>query len=216
MTSLTLNTSTLKNSSKMRSINYFDKLTDDLVIKIFGCLTTNELCSSCTRVCRRWYYLAWEPSLWKSLVFNTPNCQNLNIDRGLKTLLKLLSRDFYCREKASSLKESSFHTYSSTDTSLTNSLRYTNLFLPIERIILNGCSRLTDKGLMLIAKKCRCKLRSIEIRGCVCVSSIGLNEILAKCANLDKLDLTGESPNELILPKAFQLFYYLSNMFVRL
>ncbi len=152
---------------KLNAINYFDKLTDDLVVKILSFLTTYELCSSCSRVSRRWYYLSWDSSLWQSLVINTVKSHNLNVDRGLTTLLRLLSREFYCRGKTQSIPwEFSYNTYSSTDTSITNSLNSANLSLPIEKIVLNGCVKLTDKSLILISRKCASKLKSIEIRSC--------------------------------------------------
>lgn len=170
------NTATLvkkQHVHKPSSTNHFDRLTDDLIIHIFSFLTTNQLCSSCARVCRRWYYLTWEPTLWQSLVISGPNCAHLNIDRALTTLLRLLSREFYCRGKSPSLSWdfNAHNTLSSTDTSITNSLNYSNLSLPIENIVLNGCSKLTDKSLILVARKCGSKLRSLEIRSCTAISS---------------------------------------------
>ena len=156
-----------KLNTKTNSVNYFDKLVDELVIKIFSYLNTYELCSSCCRVSRRWYYLTWDSSLWQSLVINSYKCENLNIDRALITILRLLSRESYCRGKTHSNGwQLSYNTYSSTDTSLTNSLTNESLSLPIQRIVVNGCDKLTDKSLIMIARKCASKLTSIEIRSC--------------------------------------------------
>ncbi|GIY47002.1 hypothetical protein CDAR_57241 [Caerostris darwini] len=98
----------------------FDKLPDNLIVKIFSYLSSNELCVS-ARVCRRWYFLVWEPQLWTSV---TLGGERIQVDRGLKTLFRLLCRDS------------------------------PTLCLTVERINLSGCSRLTDKGLATIALKC--------------------------------------------------------------
>lgn len=66
----------------------FDRLTDELVVKIFSYLTTSELCS-CARVCRRWHCLAWEPRLWTSVTL----CgEGMSGDRAIKSILRLLGR----------------------------------------------------------------------------------------------------------------------------
>ncbi|XP_055948950.1 F-box/LRR-repeat protein 7-like [Argiope bruennichi] len=98
----------------------FDKLPDNLIVKIFSYLSSNELCVS-ARVCRRWYFLVWEPQLWTSV---TLSGERIQVDRGLKTLFRLLCRDS------------------------------PTLCLTVERINLSGCSKLTDKGLATIALKC--------------------------------------------------------------
>ena len=152
---------------KTNPVNYFEKLIDEIVIKIFSYLTTYELCSSCSRVCRRWYYLTWDPILWRSLVINSKMSHNLNIDRGMATLLRLLSRESYGRGNTQSNGwDFSYNTYSSNDTSIGNSLNSESLSLPIERISLNGCKKLTDKSLMTIARKCATNLKTLEIKFC--------------------------------------------------
>lgn len=80
-------TSTSKPSIKANAINYFDKLTDDLVIKIFGYLTTNELCSSCARVCRRWYYLGKSRLSFKWLSLQVVNLSD-NKHKKCRLLLR--------------------------------------------------------------------------------------------------------------------------------
>ena len=40
------------------------------------------------RVCRRFYFLAWEPELWERLSFLGE--ENLDIDRALKTTFQLV------------------------------------------------------------------------------------------------------------------------------
>jgi hypothetical protein len=77
-------TSTSKRSatanSKAKNISPFEKLTDELVLKIFSYLPTQELCS-CARVSRRFYHLAWDPKLWTTITFNA---ETPNPDRAIK------------------------------------------------------------------------------------------------------------------------------------
>ncbi|XP_013790169.2 F-box/LRR-repeat protein 7-like [Limulus polyphemus] len=141
---------------KLTRCSHLDRLTDELILKVFSYLSSNHLCV-CARVCRRWYFLAWEPQLWTSITLTS---EKINVDSGLKTLFRLL-----CRDSPS-------------------------VCLTVERMCLNGCARLTDKGVWTIAKRCP-ELRSIEIRGCSNVTNTGVNDLVSRCLNLERLDLTG-------------------------
>ncbi|GIY83481.1 hypothetical protein CDAR_221401 [Caerostris darwini] len=141
---------------KSHKNSVFDRLSDELILKIFSFLTSSQLCII-ARVCRRWYFLAWEPQLWTSVCLNS---EKVNVDKGLKTLFRLLCRDS------------------------------PTVCLAVERIILSGCSKLTDKGLFTIARKCP-ELKSLEIKGCSLVTNAGIAEITARCVSVLRLDLTG-------------------------
>ncbi|XP_013790282.1 F-box/LRR-repeat protein 7-like [Limulus polyphemus] len=141
---------------KLPRCSHFDRLTDELILKVFSYLSSNHLCV-CARVCRRWYFLAWEPQLWTSITLTS---EKINVNAGLKTLFRLL-----CRDSPS-------------------------VCLTVERMCLNGCARLTDKGVWTIAKRCP-ELRSIEIRGCSNVTNTGVTDLVSRCLNLERLDLTG-------------------------
>ncbi|CAG2175117.1 unnamed protein product, partial [Oppiella nova] len=65
-----------------------------------------------------------------------------------------------------------------------------NLSLPIQRIVVNACDKLTDKSLIMIARKCASKLTSIEIRSCT-QTYFGIAKILSKCVNIERIDITG-------------------------
>ena len=43
-----------------------------------------------TRVCRRFYFLAWEPELWERIVFSE---DSIDVDRALKTTFQLVQRN---------------------------------------------------------------------------------------------------------------------------
>ncbi|XP_072019801.1 uncharacterized protein [Amphiura filiformis] len=62
--------------------------------------------------------------------------------------------------------------------------------LTLQRIVLNGCERLTDKGLRLISERCP-ELLHLELKGCNNVSNEVVFGIVSKCASLDYLDVTG-------------------------
>ena len=134
----------------------FESLSDDLVLKIFSYLSTNSLCIS-ARVCRRFYFLAWEPRLWKTI---TLSGEMIQADKALFTVFRLISRN---SPKASS---------------------------EVERISLNGCAKLSDAGLQLIARTCP-KISQVELRGCQLISNDGLAEVLTRCININRLDITG-------------------------
>ncbi|KAK3597233.1 hypothetical protein CHS0354_004986 [Potamilus streckersoni] len=134
----------------------FDLLTDDVIVNIFSNLPTDQICK-CSRVCQRWYRLAWDPWLWKRIVISD---ETLDTDKAMKYLTKRLSYN--------------------TPT----------VCVIVERIILTGCERLTDKGLRLIAKRCP-ELRHLEIQGCSNISNNALFEVVSYCVNLEYLDVSG-------------------------
>lgn len=134
----------------------FERLTDDVLLKVFSHLPTDHLCR-CARVCRRWYHLVWDPSLWTSIVINN---SAIEADRVLKYLTRRLS---YNTPKVCVI---------------------------LERVNLNGCEQLTDKGLHTVAKRCP-ELRYLEVQGCTKLTNLGVFEAVSYCVNLEHLDVTG-------------------------
>ena len=146
-----------KGKSKHIRPSPFDLMTDDVIVKIFSHLSTDQICR-CSCVCDRWYRLAWDPLLWKQIVIND---DSIPIDRALRYLTKRLSYN--------------------TPT----------VCVIVERINLNGCEKLTDKGLHFIAKRCP-ELRNLEIKGCANITNTALCEVVSYCVNLEYLDITGK------------------------
>ena len=105
------------------NVPFFDSLSDDLLVKIFSRLSAESLCA-CARVCRRFYFLAWEPTLWRRIHFD--GGENLDVDFAVESVLKLLARDTGGSEVCS----------------------------VVERFSLNNCFRLTDAGLSVISRRC--------------------------------------------------------------
>uniref|UniRef100_T1JF58 F-box domain-containing protein n=1 Tax=Strigamia maritima TaxID=126957 RepID=T1JF58_STRMM len=147
---------TYKGKSITSKGSFFDKLSDDVILKIFSGLSPHQLCA-CAQVCRRWYFLVWEPQLWTTIKLNGPH---IYVDRALRMLTRLLCRDSPSR------------------------------CLMVEKVILNGCLRLTDRGLNVLARRCP-ELRSLQLKGCSNITNIGVLELVTNCCNLEYLDLTG-------------------------
>lgn len=134
----------------------FDQLPDSVVVRILSFLNTNDLVR-CSRLSRRFYFLAWEPELWSSVVLVG---ENVDADLALKTIFRLLSR---------------------------NSVRH-----GLKKLVLNGCVRLTDRGLAIVARTCP-NLSRLEIQHCVNITNGGLMDLVTKCSSIDHLDVTGKS-----------------------
>ena len=63
----------------------------------------------------------------------------------------------------------------------------------VERVLLNGCGRLTDRGLQTLSRRCP-ELRHVEMRGCTQVTDVGVLELVSKCVHLSHLDVSGNWP----------------------
>lgn len=58
----------------------FHDLPDELIVKIFSYLSTQELCQNVAPVCRKWRQISLDHSLWKSLDFSRrPHLSSLNL-----------------------------------------------------------------------------------------------------------------------------------------
>eukprot|EP00090_Calanus_glacialis_P000255 TRINITY_DN10168_c0_g1_i1.p1 TRINITY_DN10168_c0_g1~~TRINITY_DN10168_c0_g1_i1.p1 ORF type:complete len:587 (-),score=71.91 TRINITY_DN10168_c0_g1_i1:825-2585(-) len=136
--------------------SHLDSLTDEVLVKILSYISSKEL-MGVARVCRRFYFLAWEPELWERISFNE---DTLDVDRALKTTFQLVSRN---------------------GVSLVNTVR---------TISLSGCSRLTDRGLAIIARRCHI-LQELEIQFCPNVTNGGLLDLTSRCKQLNHLDVSG-------------------------
>ncbi|XP_058448453.1 F-box/LRR-repeat protein 7 [Malaya genurostris] len=69
-----------------RSGPLFDRLSDDLMAKVFEWLDSRELCNI-ARVCKRFETVIWNPALWKIIKIKGENNSG---DRAIKTILRRL------------------------------------------------------------------------------------------------------------------------------
>ena len=68
----------------------------------------------------------------------------------------------------------------------------------LEKININGCSKLTDRGLQTVVKRCP-ELRCLDMQGCVLVTNAGVTEAVSRCVNLERLDVTGNTSQIIIV-----------------
>ena len=135
-------------------VAFFDRLPDSVVLNILSYLNNNDLVK-CSRVSRRFYFLAWDPDLWTDISLSG---ENTDVDLALKTVMRLLSR---------------------------NSVKHSP-----QALTLNGCQRLTDRGLAIIARTCP-QLTKLEVQNCVNITNGGLMDLVSRCQLLDHLDVSG-------------------------
>lgn len=138
--------------------NSFDRLNDELVVKIFSFLTSLDL-SVCAKVCRRFDVLVWTPALWRTIQLDG---EYISGDRAIRGVLRQL-----CGQGRTGACPS------------------------VERVYLSDGAKITDRGLLLLARRCP-ELTHLKIQGSTAVSNNAFFEVLNKCANLQHLDVTGE------------------------
>ncbi len=154
----------VNNCSKVMCDSPFELLPDDLVLNIMSWLPTSSLCA-CARVCRRFYFLAWDPRLWCVLRLTDAHVvAGGDTDAALAALLRRVARDSSPQQPPA-----------------------------VTRLELGGCRRLTDNGLMTAAAAgCATGLRAVNLRGCRAVTDRGVSELLARCPQLEQLDVSGK------------------------
>ena len=155
------------------------------------------MCFSCTRVCRRWYSIVWgTPELWTQVTFSQDPC--LNIDKGLKSIFKLLSRDVCSRQIPSFASEDNLYlNYYSLKRASSGTSPFAQESIPVQSVRVTSSqnsSSLTDRGLMLVARKCN-DLRTLQLSYSCHVSNLGLSEVLSKCPKIRSLGVTGRNSN---------------------
>lgn len=149
--------------------NSFDRLPDDLVIRIMSFLQSYDL-SVCARVCRRFDALAWTPSLWRTIHLEG---EHISGDRAIRGVLRQL-----CGQGRTGACPS------------------------VERVYLKDGAKITDKGLLLLARRCP-ELTHVQIQNSVSITNCAIFEITNKCNNLQHLDVTGKFNKYIILSKQF-------------
>lgn len=70
-----------------------------------------------------------------------------------------------------------------------------NVCLTLETVMVNGCKRLTDRGLHVLAQCCP-ELRRLEVGGCYNISNDAVFEVVSLCPNLEHLNLSGKEKKQ--------------------
>nr|XP_018899471.1 PREDICTED: F-box/LRR-repeat protein 7 [Bemisia tabaci] len=153
--------------------NAFDRLPDEVVLKIFAWLSSSDL-SVCARVCKRWEILAWEPSLWRTVILKG---EDVSGDRAVKTILRRFTQPYvqrlYLRDGARI-----------TDKGLPSLVRrWPNL----THVQLQGCVAITDSSVSELVAKCP-NLQHLDLTGCAQLTCINIEP--SRRLSLNYLDLT--------------------------
>ncbi|KAG5841797.1 hypothetical protein ANANG_G00170750 [Anguilla anguilla] len=141
-----------------------DLLPDHVFLQIFAHLPTNQLCR-CARVCR-WYNLAWDPRLWRSIRLTG---DLLHADRALRVLTRRLCQDTPnvclmletvvasgCRR----LTDRGLHTVAQCCPEL-------------RRLEVAGCYNVSNEAVFDVVSRCP-NLEHLDVSGCSKVTCISL------------------------------------------
>ncbi|KAJ8336702.1 hypothetical protein SKAU_G00379220 [Synaphobranchus kaupii] len=142
-----------------------DLLPDHAFLQIFAHLPTNQLCR-CARVCRRWYNLAWDPRLWRSIRLTG---DLLHADRALRVLTRRLCQDtpnvcLMLEAVAASgcrrLTDRGLHTVAQCCPEL-------------RRLEVAGCYNVSNMAVFEVVSRCP-NLEHLDVSGCSKVTCISL------------------------------------------
>ncbi|KAK2146413.1 hypothetical protein LSH36_610g00011 [Paralvinella palmiformis] len=159
------NRSVMDYDLKKPNVCYFDIVPDDVVLRIFRYLTSDQLCRNC-RVCLRWYNLVWDPVLWTSLRIND---SIIDVDVALRTLTRRLS---YETPSVCAIVEK---INLSGCEKLTDRGLYTiaRLCPDLRHLDLRGCLNISNIALFEVVSNC-VNLEHLNVAGCVYVTCVCL------------------------------------------
>lgn len=143
----------------------FDKLSDDMIMKIFSYLHSFDLASS-AQVCRRFESIAWRPALWRTITFSGEQKRD---DRDIRTDIRTILRQLCAQDQG-------------------------HICHNIERVYISDGAKITDREIMFLARRCP-ELTYLQIHGCPAVTNSSIHELVTRCNNLHHLDLTGKLPS---------------------
>ncbi|XP_011191999.1 F-box/LRR-repeat protein 7 [Zeugodacus cucurbitae] len=172
------------NKKTFRSGPLFDRLPDDVVLKIFNWFDSCELCIL-ARVCRRFDQLAWRPVLWKVISLKG---EHLNGDKTLKMIFRQLCGQT-CNGSCPEVER----------VMLSEGCRISDKGLQLltrrcpelTHLQLQTCMQVTNQALMDVLTKCT-NLQHLDVTGCTQVVSISTHPNLEQPRRLllQYLDLT--------------------------
>ncbi|XP_036375172.1 F-box/LRR-repeat protein 7 [Megalops cyprinoides] len=142
-----------------------DLLPDHAFLQIFSHLPTNQLCR-CARVCRRWYNLAWDPRLWRSIRLTG---DLLHADRALRVLTRRLCQDTpnVCLTLETVVASGCRRL---TDRGL---LTVAQCCPELRRLEVAGCYNVSNEAVFEVVSRCP-NLEHLDVSGCSKVTCISL------------------------------------------
>lgn len=137
--------------------NSFDRLSDDLVVKIFSFLPSVDL-SICAQVCRRFDTLAWTPSLWKII---TLDYELVCGDKAIRGVLRQL-----CGQGRTGACPSVERVYVANGAKLSDRsvILLARRCTELTHLQLQGCCDITNNSLFEIATRCH-NLQHLDVSG---------------------------------------------------
>ncbi|KAK3085362.1 hypothetical protein FSP39_002152 [Pinctada imbricata] len=144
----------------------FNILPREIILKIFSYLTTYELCVSVLPVCRTWYVIGYDPSLWQELDFiKCPNLPSIDLCRTIKRA---------CHIKKLRLVGRNENMMSEPEVVL-----YTLFLKHLRKVDLGFCDGLTIRMLESFVTNCPL-LDSLNVEGCPHVNDKAVEVIARK------------------------------------
>lgn len=137
--------------------NSFDRLSDELVVRIFSFLSSVDL-SICAQVCRRFDALAWTPCLWRVI---TLDYDSINGDKAIKGVLRQL-----CGQGRTGACPSVERVYVANGATLSDRsvILLARRCPELTHLQLQGCSDITNNSLFEIATRCH-NLQHLDVTG---------------------------------------------------
>ncbi|XP_022915662.1 F-box/LRR-repeat protein 7 [Onthophagus taurus] len=164
--------------------NSFDRLPDDLIVRVFSFLTSSDL-SVCARVCRRFDALVWTPTLWRTILLEG---ETISGDRAIRGVLRQL-----CGQGRTGACPSIEKVYLANGAKITD--RGLSLLAKrcpeLTHLKIQGSTSVTNGVFFEILARCT-NLQHLDITGCVqitCANPSPSSEPLRRL-QLQYLDLT--------------------------
>ncbi|CAH1103349.1 unnamed protein product [Psylliodes chrysocephalus] len=178
------NTNLYKGKKYQPKNNSFDKLPDELVVKVFSFLTSVDL-SICAQVCRRFDILAWTPSLWRVITIED---DNISGDKAIRCVLRQLCGQ---GKTGACPNVERIHITNGAKLSEKSLILLARRCPELTHLQLQGCTNLTNSVIFEIATRCT-SLQHLDITGCTKISCISINNGLqsTRRLQLQYLDLS--------------------------
>lgn len=138
----------------------FDKLPDDLIVRIFSYLYSAELCVV-ARVCRRFESLVWRPILWKTVTLDGGG------ERAVRATLRHLCQRAVCASVERVYLSDGARV---SDRELSFLARRC---LQLTHLQMHGCTAVTEPAVGELVSKCH-NLHHLDMTGCTSVAGIGI------------------------------------------
>nr|XP_023017084.1 F-box/LRR-repeat protein 7-like [Leptinotarsa decemlineata]XP_023017085.1 F-box/LRR-repeat protein 7-like [Leptinotarsa decemlineata] len=183
-TSLCWNGNLYKGKKYQPKNNSFDRLPDEVVVKVFSFLTSVDL-SVTAQVCRRFDVLAWTPSLWRVITLDD---DSISGDKAIRGVLRQL-----CGQGRTGACPSVERVHVTNGAKLSDKslLLLARRCPELTHLQLQGCNELSNNALCEVASRCN-NLQHLDVTGCVKISCISVNSgpEPPKRLQLQYLDLT--------------------------